>query len=122
VIRQLLAIIEDDRVNHNLTKFVTDLLYDIYHSPIPDPLLEDEGLKLLLIYLRRLQNYGKDQDNPTSHPNPFFLNKNTFKLAEEIIQHLDFEEDEMLNIFLILEEIHFSLPQADINEIQEETV
>jgi hypothetical protein len=78
--------------------------------------INEEGLKLLLVYLRRLQNYSKEK------PNPFRIDLATFQLNHVIIENLDFDEDDMLNIFLVLEEMHFSLPYADFTEINEKTV
>lgn len=117
VIRQLLAIIEEDRITADLCNFSLRLLFDIHHPPVQkDVFINEEGLKLLLVYLRRLQNYSKEQANP------FKIDLATFQLNHVIIENLDFDEDDMLNIFLVLEEMHFSLPYADFTEINEKTV
>ncbi|CAI2378276.1 unnamed protein product [Moneuplotes crassus] len=110
VIIQILALVEDDKISKEFTTFVASLLH-VANTCFSDPIVEDEALKLLLIYLRRLQNYKGSGDNP------FVLSLQTFRLAERIVDQFKIKEDDILNVFSVLEEIHFSLSQADTSEI-----
>ena len=117
VVRQLLATIEDEQISQDLARFASQLLIDI-HAPvvIRDVFLAEEGMKLLLVYLRRLQNFSIEGSNP------FVISLDLFKICSAIVENLDYDEDSMLNIFLVLEEMHFSLCQADLTQITKEIV
>ena len=117
VIRQLFAIIEDEQISSELANFASNLIVDI-HAPtvIRDVFLAEEGMKLLLVYLRRLQNFQIEDKNP------FIVTLDLFKVCCTIVENLDYDEDSMLNIFLVLEEMHFSLFKADTLQITKEIV
>ena len=116
VLRQLLAIVDDEKISPELANFTAWMLHDLSNLPVKDVLLNEEVLKLLLVFLRRLQNY------PSEHENPFTLSLNVFKLSELIIEQLSVDPEEMLHVFLVLEEMHFSLFRADPNEINKDVV
>lgn len=117
VIKMLMAVMEDQRITSRITDFTSNLIFEM-HSPYmsKDVILNEEALRLMLVYFRRLQNYSMDR------PNPFQLTKNMLSISESILEKMNFDEEEMLNIFLVLEEMHFSLPQADFSQISEEYV
>jgi hypothetical protein len=108
ILNQLLAVIEDERISVDLAMFTSKIIVDFYNPPGKWDLTNSENaLKWVLIYLRRLQNFDPDIENPFKITLPFF------QLILNLADSLECgDDDERTNTFMILEEMHFCLSHA----------
>ena len=107
---QILARIKDEEISSDIVQFWLNLIVDSVNWD--DIFANEMALKLILVYWRRLQNYDLD-----SQPNPFIFDDSFLAWLEKIVSQLErTDEDEMVELFMILEEVHYWFDKLGVTQ------